>query len=188
MACCIKGCNSRRDKNSSSKKSFFTAYTTDLFISWSNVLSHKNIKLTKKSTICELHFKADDIVREDAFPQDGTVIYIKRTKPKLKEEAVPSIFPPEKIPYYQHFECKNIDGMSSEVSAETSHSVEERLISKFSAQNLSSGESTELPTGYWFANINENYMMWTCWTNDLSHILRRAILTPDMKLQVNRFE
>ena len=160
-----------------------------MFISWSNVLSNKNIKLTKKSAICELHFKAEDIIREDAFLQDdGAVIYVKRSKPKLKEGAVPSIFPPEKIPYYQQIERKNIAVMSSEVStceiSETPHSMEEKEINMFSAQHLSSGKSTNLPTDYWFANINDSYMMWTCWANDLTHILRHVILTPNMKLHV----
>lgn len=78
-----------------------------MLISWSNILSNKNIKLSKKSTICELHFKPD-VIREDAFLQDdGTVICVKRGKPKLKKKAIPSIFPPEKVPYYQQMERRN---------------------------------------------------------------------------------
>lgn len=79
-----------------------------MLISWSNILSNKNIKLSKKSTIWKLHFKPEDVIREDAFLQDdGTVIYVKRGKPKLKKKAIPSIFPPQKVPYYQQMERRN---------------------------------------------------------------------------------
>ncbi|KAL6417760.1 hypothetical protein ACFW04_014357 [Cataglyphis niger] len=82
MACCIKGCNSRRDQSGLAKKKFF--YTLH---------SNRRRIAKKNSRICELHFKSEDIIKEDAFLQnDGTVIYVKRKNPKLKEGAIPSIF------------------------------------------------------------------------------------------------
>lgn len=188
-----------------------------MFILWYNIFCTKNIKITKNSKICELHFKSEDIIKEDAFPQvDGTVIYVKRKNAKLKEAAVPSIFPIQNIPYCQQIERKNNndDVMSREFSieCETSdtilHSEEEPISStsygrnnvlqiedrsflpkkettKFSSEDINIAKNMKVPTSYWFANINDSYMMWTCWKNDLSCILRRIIVKTNMNLQVN---
>ncbi|XP_011883903.1 PREDICTED: uncharacterized protein LOC105571020 [Vollenhovia emeryi] len=215
MACCIKECNSRRDKNGLAR-SFFTPRTNDMFNSWKNILSTINIQIKKNSRVCELHFKSEDIIKEDAFLQvDGTVIYVKRKNPKLREGAVPSIFP-KTIPYCQQIEHKNNnnDVMSCEFSTECEsletilHSAEEPISStshginkalqiehryfmprernnKFSSEDINIAKNIKVPASYWFANICDNYMMWTCWANDLSYILRRVIIKTDMKVQVN---
>src|SRR5580765_2060640 len=191
-----------------------------MFISWYNILSTKNIKIKKNSRICELHFKSEDIIKEDVFLQvDGTVIYVKRKNPKLKEEAVPSIFPLKNIPYCQQIEHKNNndDVMSCEFSTECetsetiSHSAEEPIPStshginkalqigdrsfvpkkettKFSAEDINISKNIEVPTSYWFANINDSCMMWICWANNLSYILGRVIVETNMKVQVNIIE
>ncbi|KAL6420498.1 hypothetical protein ACFW04_013833 [Cataglyphis niger] len=61
MVCCIKGCNSRKEQN---KKSFLHLAQM-MFISWYNILYIKNIKIKKNNIICELHFKSEDINKED---------------------------------------------------------------------------------------------------------------------------
>ncbi|KAL6420437.1 hypothetical protein ACFW04_014440 [Cataglyphis niger] len=108
-----------------------------MFISWYVYIVYtKNIKIKKNNRICELHFKSEDIIKEDAFLQnDGTVIYKKidllcKKKKQLNFLLEISI------------SIKNID-----------------------------------PTSYWFANINDyiSCMIWTCWANDLSYILRLFI-------------
>lgn len=194
-----------------------------MFISWYNIMCIKNTKIEKKSRICELHFKSEDIIREDAFLQaDGTVIYVKRKNPKLKEGAVPLIFP-QNIPYYQEIEHENnSDDIMSykvfvecETSTTVSHSMEKPIPStsqemmncnknmqlqiedrsvmkkatpKFSDEDINIAKNIEVPTAYWFANINDSCMMWTCWTNNLSQVLRRVIIKTDMTLQVNIIE
>lgn len=199
-----------------------------MFTSWYNIMCDKNIKIKKISRICELHFKSEDIIREDAFLQeDESVIYVKRKNPKLKEGAIPSIFLIQKsIPCYQQIECENNSNvMSSEeflIEYETletvSHSAEESIpstshvikktlqidkplqellqventsfvsmkeIDEFSVKDINIAKNIKVPTVYWFANINNSCMMWTCWTNDLSNILRRVIIKTNMKVQVN---
>lgn len=195
-----------------------------MFTSWYNIMCDKNIKIKKTSRICELHFKSEDIIREDAFLQeDGSVIYVKRKNPKLKEGAIPSIFPIQKsIPCYQQIECENNSNVmsSEELSIEyetletVSHSAEESIpstshvinkalktdkplqvenisfvplkeIDEFSVEDINIAKNIKVPTVYWFANINNSCMMWTCWTNDLSNILRRVIIKKNMKVQVN---
>ncbi|EFN74286.1 hypothetical protein EAG_07845, partial [Camponotus floridanus] len=65
-----------------------------MFISWSNFMCNEDIKIKKTSRICELYFKPEDIIKEDAFLQeDGSIIYVQRKNPKLKEGAIPTIFP-----------------------------------------------------------------------------------------------
>lgn len=81
-----------------------------MFISWYNIMCAQNKKIKKNNRICELHFKSEDIIREDAFEQiNGTVIYVTRKIPKLKEGAVPSIFPKKKIPFFELIEPNNDD-------------------------------------------------------------------------------
>ncbi|KAM0736945.1 hypothetical protein ACS0PU_000038 [Formica fusca] len=159
--------------------------------------------------------KSEEIIKEDAFSQvDGKVIYVKRKNLKLKEGVVPSIFP-KNIPYYQQIEHNNSDDVMScefstecETSETISHSAEEPIPStshginktlqiedrsfvptketiKFSVEDMNVAKNIEVPTSYWFANINDSCMMWTCWANDLSYILRRVIIKTNMKVQVN---
>jgi len=44
---------------------------------------------------------------------DGKIIYVTRKNPKLKEEAVPLIFPIKKTPYFEPIEHNNIDDVIS---------------------------------------------------------------------------
>ncbi|XP_011706235.1 PREDICTED: uncharacterized protein LOC105461439 [Wasmannia auropunctata] len=172
MTCCVEGCNSRGGKKNSSKKSLFTPRTNDMFTSWYTIMCTKNIKINKNSRICELHFKAKDIIKEDAFVQtNGTVIYVPRKNPKLKEGAVPSIFPIiRKLSYFEQIEHNNsIHSLSvKEPILSTSHLIDvdmlqiedgsftplKETVVKFSAKDINIGKNIEVPTSYWFANIN----------------------------------
>ncbi|TGZ47804.1 Uncharacterized protein DBV15_12633, partial [Temnothorax longispinosus] len=128
MACCVKGCSSRGGRKGDKKKSLFTPRTNDMFISWYNIMCTKNVQIKKSSRICELHFKSEDIIKKDAFLQkDGTVIYVKRQKPKLKEGAIPSIFQIEKISCFQQIEHNNCQIMSYEKSVTHCENIETNL-------------------------------------------------------------
>jgi len=184
-------------------------------------MCNKNIKIKKTSRICELHFKTEDIIKEDAFLQeDGSVIYVKRKNPKLKEEAVPSIFLTENVSYYQEIKHENNNVMSSEELSikyktletvsylaeesipSTSHMKNRALQTNelsqpfvprnetcaFSVKDINIAKNIKVPTVYWFANIDNNCMMWTCWKNDLSNILRRVIIKTNMEVQVSIIE
>lgn len=191
-----------------------------MFISWYNIMSTKNKNITRNSKICEVHFKSEDVIKEDAFVQaDGTVIYITRRRPKLKEEAVPSIFPKQKMSYFQQIQHNNSDDVmryeqfstecetsdtvlhSAEIISSTSHVINESLqikdrlfiplketTPKFSIEDINIANNIETPTRFWFANINNSCMMWTCWTDDFSHILRRVIVKSNMEVTVNIIE
>ena len=148
-------------------------------------MSARNVEINKNSRFCELHFKPEDIIKEDAFVQtDGTVIYVPRQRRKLKEGAVPSIFPLKRIPYFNQIEHEKFS-TECNLSETVLHSVEEPDPNKFSVENINIAKAIEVPTSYWFLNIDDNRMMWTCWAHDLSYILRRVIVSPNMEINVN---
>ncbi|XP_067204450.1 uncharacterized protein [Linepithema humile] len=55
---------------------------------------------------------------------------------------------------------------------------------EFSIEDINIAKNIKVPTVYWFTNINNSCMMWTCWTRDLHNILRRVIIKANMKVQV----
>ncbi|XP_076285289.1 uncharacterized protein LOC143211456 isoform X2 [Lasioglossum baleicum] len=160
-------------------------------------------KITKDSTICELHFNIEDIIKEDAFVQnDGTIIYVGRKRAILKRGAVSSIFPPIAVPYCRQIEDSYNNESTLHRTPSTSYAInsttqtegrcvvleEERT--KFSKEDLSIARNIKVPKEQWLTNITDSYLMWTCWTEDLSRILRRVVLAANLKAQnykVSRF-
>ncbi|KYN36611.1 hypothetical protein ALC56_09036, partial [Trachymyrmex septentrionalis] len=62
-------------------------------------------KFTKKSRVCELHFQKDDVIRVDTFKIEGNEDFlVPRKVPKLRKDAIPSIFPP-----VRHYHVNSID-------------------------------------------------------------------------------
>lgn len=61
---------------------------------WIRTIPRKDFTPTKDAVVCIKHFSTEFIVTEDcATRPDGSVLRVKRTNPKLAEEAYPSIFP-----------------------------------------------------------------------------------------------
>ena len=95
MVCWIRGCTTKGGKKST-KKSLFTAHTEEMFNNWcKSGIAIKGInEFNKKSRICELHFQKDDVLRKDIVDMaDDSTITVERKVPKLREGAIPSIFP-----------------------------------------------------------------------------------------------
>lgn len=47
-----------------------------MLISWTNVMSTKNVEIKKNSKICDLQFTSEDIIKEDAcFQKDETITF-----------------------------------------------------------------------------------------------------------------
>ncbi|XP_076301975.1 uncharacterized protein LOC143220123 [Lasioglossum baleicum] len=193
MACSIKGCKSRRNQNESSKKTFFAVCA-----SWHDILSSHTTKITKNSSVCELHFKPEDIIKEHAIVQtDGTVNHIHRKRALLKQGAVPSIFPSIPAPYCERL-LDNITNYESVLgqNPSTSHAIKrttqikercfiiEEEKTTFSIEEMNIARNIKVPTIYWLANISDSRMLWTCWTNDFSYALRHVCVTTNMKVQV----
>ncbi|KYM94356.1 hypothetical protein ALC62_15023 [Cyphomyrmex costatus] len=111
MSCWIRDCTTRNGKNAAGEKiSRFRPFTDEMFDTWKkNGISDKGTKeFTKDSYICELHFKNEDVIKEDVFHViGGPIVTIPRNRKHLRKNAVPCIFPPpvskkteEKLSYY----------------------------------------------------------------------------------------
>ena len=87
--CFVPGCNTQY-KNS--KLSIFSAPKDESRLEkWKKVIPGSE-ELTTKSSICELHFKEDFILRNYVHTIDGKTVTIARGKPILKLDAIPTIF------------------------------------------------------------------------------------------------
>ncbi|KYQ53559.1 hypothetical protein ALC60_00086, partial [Trachymyrmex zeteki] len=85
----------------------------EMFDAWKkNGIADKGTKeFTKDSYICELHFKNEDVIKEDVFNViGGPTVTVTRNRKHLRKNAVPCIFPPpvpkqteEKLSYYHVF-------------------------------------------------------------------------------------
>ena len=70
----------------------------ELFKRWKAAIPRIDAELNHKSKVCSLHFEEDDIIKERTFPgKDGQIISFKWVNWKLKEDAIPRIFPGNKI-------------------------------------------------------------------------------------------
>jgi len=151
MACWIRGCTTKGGKKDSSrKKSLFTACTEKMYNNWcDNGIAARGInEFSKKSRICELHFQKDNILREDIFHMaDGATITVQRKVPKLKEDAVPSIFPSEIISYCR-LNLINEEQQKEQQDGETSITTQLKSTVNCSVSVPANCESDNLITHY----------------------------------------
>lgn len=210
MACWIRGCTTKGEKNVI-KKSLFTARTENM-LNWhaSGIAARGINEFNKKSRICELHFQKDDILREDIFHMaDG--ITVQRKVPKLKEDAVPCIFPSNpKISYYrlnfineekeQNRETNITAQLESTVNCSVSMLAKEsnNAISHHEQDSAGNGDNElqtwseitnlrnlSLISDYWTPMITDEMAMWAYWKEDLSSCLWRVILEKNLTLRVS---
>lgn len=94
--CCITGCKSNYDSVviTEGVKSVFSFPKDDgLRQKWLKAIPRKEWIPSKYSVVCELHFNSGDVIKLDKYLlPDGTFEMIA-CKPKLKENAIPAIFP-----------------------------------------------------------------------------------------------
>ncbi|CAL1264091.1 unnamed protein product [Larinioides sclopetarius] len=62
---------------------------------WLHAIPRKDFNITKNSKVCEKHFKDSEVLRNTTFyiEKTGETLSAPMKRPKLKENAVPSIFP-----------------------------------------------------------------------------------------------
>lgn len=61
---------------------------------WTSKIPRENFKPSSQSVVCAKHFSEQFIVRCDSVTRpDGSVLTVERSRPKLTEDAYPSIFP-----------------------------------------------------------------------------------------------
>ncbi|CAI6346281.1 unnamed protein product [Macrosiphum euphorbiae] len=59
---------------------------------WNNKIQRKDRNLSIKDVVCGLHFKEDDFLKYECKMPDGSIKYIERIRPALRENAIPTIF------------------------------------------------------------------------------------------------
>lgn len=74
---------------------FFGAPKKDkrLFDEWQRAIPRRDKELSKKDYLCEKHFQQEDILRVETVMVNGEANYLHRKRPKLREGAVPCIWP-----------------------------------------------------------------------------------------------
>ncbi|XP_036144611.1 uncharacterized protein LOC105839129 [Monomorium pharaonis] len=215
MSCWIRGCTTKSGKkDASKKKSLFTACTEKMFNNWrdSEIAARGINTFSKTSRICELHFQKDDIIKEDIFYMaDGTTITVQRKIPKLKEDAVPSIFP-SVIMYYNVLNPINKEKLKEQnegtrITDQLKNTVncfvsvppcESKNHISHHEQNYTNEDnelqtwieikknfkSLTLTSEYCIPVITDEMAMWTYWKEDLSSCMWRVILKKNMILWV----
>ncbi|XP_042913127.2 uncharacterized protein [Parasteatoda tepidariorum] len=92
--CCVTKCNG--NYNSQNKVHIFSfPKNEELLKKWVKAIPRTNLIVTKNTKVCERHFQSDDIEFETTFYKESTgeTLRAKLKYPRLKDGAVPSIFP-----------------------------------------------------------------------------------------------
>lgn len=101
--CCVPGCNSNyssflKDSNNKAVSVFKFPKDTALKLLWIKAIPRKNFEPSNFSVVCKLHFKSSDFIYDKHLQPDGTCKDLILNRPRLRNEAIPSIFP--NLPFY----------------------------------------------------------------------------------------
>jgi hypothetical protein len=98
--CCVPGCNSNYDsalkttQNNRGMSIFKFPKNEERKQAWLKAIPRDDFTPSSSSVVCQLHFHSTDIVRYDKQLQpDGSTKELLLNKPRLKDNAIPSIFP-----------------------------------------------------------------------------------------------
>lgn len=91
--CCVPGC-----KSNYSSQEYVSVFTfpsdPDLKEKWIQQIGRKDYVVNKNSVVCAKHFQPHFVVTVDCVKRDdGTLLCVPRAKPKLQNDAFPTIFP-----------------------------------------------------------------------------------------------
>lgn len=92
--CIVPKCTSNYRSSKEKTTCFSIPKDPVLKSKWLKNIPRKNYNPGKCAVVCEKHFDPNDIIRFDSVKRDdGTILTCKRECPKLKEGAIPIIFP-----------------------------------------------------------------------------------------------
>lgn len=94
-SCCIPGCKSNYGNGDNIRTFLFPKAdkNKELHDQWIKKIPRKNWTPGPRTTVCILHFKDEEVIKEDILPQkDGTILKIPRKRYKLVDNAIPSLF------------------------------------------------------------------------------------------------
>ncbi|XP_054718217.1 uncharacterized protein LOC129227652 isoform X2 [Uloborus diversus] len=149
--------------------------------------------MSKKNSVCELHFDADSIEEfyETKMP-DGTVHRIKRGRCRIKESAVPTIFP--NSPKYlerlaqkiKALSCPDDIGNNSLVAEDCEQSTvpEPKKINFY--ELVSSVDIIVVPSVFWGITVHANVMICAKWAKKEQNFCleRRVIIDEHLNVKV----
>ena len=91
--CCVYKCRGNY-KNTATISVFRFPTNLELKNKWiKNFHREKEFTVNKESVVCAAHFHESEIIKEDAIEKDGVILKFPRILPKLKDGAIPTIFP-----------------------------------------------------------------------------------------------
>ena len=91
--CCVPECRGNYDESTKVSVFSFPADSERKRL-WLSKIPRADFQPTKQSVVCVEHFCEQFVVRYDSATRpDGSVLTVKRTNPKLTDDAYPSIFP-----------------------------------------------------------------------------------------------
>lgn len=64
---------------------------------WARAIPRKDFVLTSKAIVCELHFKKEEVISHKEVDYGTHKEYIKLKKNKLRDGAIPSIWPSKNL-------------------------------------------------------------------------------------------
>lgn len=93
LKCCVPGCRGNYDDNEKISVFKFPSDAERRRV-WSSKIPRENFEPTSRSVVCAKHFSPQFIVTYDSATRpDGSVLTVERSRPKLTDDAYPSIFP-----------------------------------------------------------------------------------------------
>ncbi|GFO30720.1 THAP domain-containing protein 11 [Plakobranchus ocellatus] len=91
--CCVPNCKGNYSETEKVSVFHFPADEERKRL-WCKKIPRADFQPTSQSVVCEKHFDENFIIRIDkAVRPDGTILSVKRDRPKLTADAFPSIFP-----------------------------------------------------------------------------------------------
>lgn len=90
--CCVPYCETGLRSDTEELK-LFTTNRKELQKKWARAIQRPNYKFTKHSAVCILHFHKDDVLKGRMLFTYGKEVFIPYKVWKLKEGAIPEIFP-----------------------------------------------------------------------------------------------
>ncbi|BFZ14281.1 hypothetical protein BsWGS_17319 [Bradybaena similaris] len=92
-SCCVRGCKSNF-RGQEYVSLFRFPSDPDLKDKWLELIGRKDYVVNKNSVVCARHFEPHFIVTVNCVKRsDGSLLCVPRTKPKLQNDAVPTLFP-----------------------------------------------------------------------------------------------
>ena len=162
-SCSAPGCTSNYDQDDRVPIFRMPDKPPELRQAWISALHRDDIDTLKVVNVCAKHFRDDDIIKTHKVPNgDGTFTDVPRTKPKLRDGAIPCFLPG--CPFYYSststtkrtrlsFESKEEEFINQTIQLSLLSDSEEKK--KYMITNL-----RDLKDKLFLINLQNNWLVW----------------------------